>query len=101
MRLGVNIEFEGKHYDILELPVDAFLQLIPGLNMEQLKRIEKRFSAFWTDPTVVRRHILDFAAEQAGTSIDFLLMHRQKIRFDDTDMDDYIQDQTQQGTRPC
>lgn len=100
MRLGVNIEFEGKHYDILELPPEAFLQLIPGLTLERLKRIEDRFVEFWPEPTHLRRHILEFTAEQAGTTVDFLLLHRQKIHFNDADMTHYIEDNTQHTGKP-
>lgn len=100
MRLGVNIEYEGKHYDILELPPEAFLQLVPGLTMEKLKQIEARFSDYWPEETVLRHHILEFAAEQAGTSMDFLLLHRQRIQFSEADLKEYIEEHAHQTGRP-
>lgn len=100
MRLGVNIEYDGKHYDILELPPEAFLQLVPGLTMEQLKRIEERFREYWPEQTLLRHHILEFAAEQAGMSMDFLLIHRQRIPFSEADLKEYIEDHAQQTGKP-
>jgi hypothetical protein len=100
MRLGLNIEYEGKNYDILELPLEAFAQMIPGLNMDQLKQLDKYFEDFWPEPTLRRHHILEFAAEQVGASLDFLLLHRESIQFDESDMAQYVQEHTMQGNRP-
>jgi len=100
MRLGVNIEYDGKNYDILELPVEAFLQLIPGLTYDQFKQIDERFYDFWPETTFRRNHILAFAADLLGTSIDLLLLNRDGLEFDDTDLFDYIEHHTKQGNRP-
>lgn len=100
MRLGVNIEYDGKSYDVLELPVDGFLHLIHGLTKQQYKQIEDTFSAFWPDETVKRHHMLGFVADQLGTSIDFLLLNRERIRFDEEDLHAYIEEHTKQGNRP-
>jgi hypothetical protein len=100
MRLGLSIEYDGKSYDILELPSEAFLQMIPGLNDEQLRRIDSRFRDCWPEPTRRRNHIIGFAAEMLGTSIDFLLLNRDSIGFDDTDLFAYIEDHCKQGHRP-
>lgn len=100
MRLGVNIEYEGKNYDILELPTEAFLQLIPGLSDEQFWTIDEQFKDFWPEPTQRRNHIIAFAADLLGTSIDFLLLNRDTLLFDETDLYAYIEDHTKQGNRP-
>jgi hypothetical protein len=100
MRLGVNIEFEGKNYDILELPAEAFQQLIPGLTDEQFRIIDGRFRDFWPEPTQRRNHMIAFAADLLGTSIDFLLLNRDTLQFDDTDLYAYIEEHTKQGNRP-
>lgn len=100
MRLGVNIEYDGKNYDVLELPVDGFLHLIHGLTKEQYTRVEETFSAFWPVDTVRRHHILGFVADQLGTSIDFLLLNRERVRFNEEDLQAYIEEQTKQGNRP-
>lgn len=100
MRLGLNVEFDGKSYDILELPGEAFVQLIPGLSQKQFHRIENYFTDYWSEPTLRRRHVLEFAADQTGTSIDFIMLNREAIDFDDHDLGAYVQQQTKQGNRP-
>lgn len=100
MRLGVNIEYDGKNYDVLELPVDGFVHLIHGLTKEQYKRVDDTFTAFWPDATVRRHHILGFVADQLGTSIDFLLLNRESVRFGEEDIEEYIEEHTKQGHRP-
>lgn len=101
MRLGLTVEYEGKNYDILELPVEAFVQMVPGLTGEQFKRLDNHFTDFWPEPTQRRNHMLAFAAEQVGASLDFVLLNRDSIEFDETDMVSYIEDHTKQGNRPC
>lgn len=100
MRLGLSVEFEGKNYDILELPGEAFANLIPGLSEKQFHRIDKYFHDYWEDPTIRRRHVLAFAADIAGTSIDYIMLNRENISFDEADLEMYVQQQTKQGTRP-
>ncbi len=100
LRLGVNIEFDGKNYDILELPKEAFLQLIPGLSDDQFRFIDERFKDFWPEPTLRRNHVIAFAADLLGTSIDFLLLNRDILQFDETDLFAYIEEHTKQGNRP-
>lgn len=99
MRLGLCVEYDGKSYDILELPQEAFAQLIPGMTGEQMKRLERRFREYWPDLTRCRRHILDFAAEQAGASIDYLLLIRESIHFDDEDIHAYIEERLHSGNQ--
>ncbi len=101
MRLGVNIEYEGKDYDILELPAEVFVQLIPGLTKEQFRHIDETFMHYWPEPTRRRNHILAFAAMLAGTSIDYLLMVKRTVHFDEEDLMRYVDDQLKQGNRPC
>lgn len=100
MRLGVNIEYGGKNYDILELPVEAFLQLIPGLTYDQFKQIDERFYDFWPETTYRRNHILGFSADLAGVPMDMLFLNRDSFAFDDEDLFDYIEQHTKQGNRP-
>jgi hypothetical protein len=100
MRLGLNIEYGGKNYDILELPLEAFVQLVPGLTVEQFNQLDKYFADYWPESTQRRHHILGFAAEQVGASIDFLLLNRESIHFDEADMAEYVQEHTKQGNRP-
>jgi len=96
----VNIEYDGKNYDILELPREAFVQLIPGLTDEQFRYIDSRFADFWPEATLRRNHIIAFAAELLGTSIDFLLLNRESLEFDEEDLFAYIEEHTKQGNRP-
>jgi hypothetical protein len=96
----VNIEYDGKNYDVLELPVDGFLHLVHGLSKEQYDRIDETFAAFWPDPTVRRHHLLSFVADQLGTSLDFLLLNRETVRFHMDDLQAYIEEHTKQGNRP-
>lgn len=100
MRLGVNIEYDGKNYDVLELPVDGFLHLIHGLTREQYQRIDEEFEVFWADATVRRHHTLAFVADQLGTSMDFLLLNRESVHFNRDDLQAYIEEHTKQGNRP-
>lgn len=100
VRLGVNIEYDGKNYDVLELPVDGFLHLIHGLTKAQYERIDEKFAVFWEDPTVRRHHILAFVADQLGTSLDFLLLNRESVHFNHDDLQMYIEEHTKQGHRP-
>lgn len=100
MRLGVNIEYQGKDYDILEVPPEVFIQLIPGLSKDQFQLINQTFEQYWPEPTRRRNHILAFMAEQLGTSIDFLLMSRKSVFFSETDLLRYVEEQTKQGNRP-
>lgn len=100
MRLGLTVEFEGKNYDILELPGEAFVQMVPGLTAYQFDQLDKHFTDFWPEPTRRRNHMLAFAAEQAGASLDYLFLNRDSIYFDETDMMSYIEDHTKQGNRP-
>lgn len=100
MRLGVNIEYEGKDYDILEVPTEVFVQLIPGLTKNQFRHIDETFEHYWLEPTRRRNHILVFTAEQVGTSIDYLLMARRSVYFNHEDLMRYIEDQTKHGNRP-
>jgi hypothetical protein len=101
MRLGLNIEYDGKNYDILELPPEAFVHVVPGLTMDQFRRIDEYFQNVWPEPTQRRHHILAFIADQAGASIDYLLLHRECIEFDDHDLSAYVVEHTKQGNRPC
>lgn len=100
MRLGVNIEYDGRNYDILELPNEAFVHLIPCMTEEQFRRINARFEHVWPDPTVRRNHMLSFAAEVLETSVDYLFLYRDRLRFDDEDLEAYLQAHTKQGHRP-
>lgn len=100
MRLGLNIEYDGKSYDILELPSEAFTQLIPGLTEEQLHRLERRFQEYWPDATRCRHHILGFVGEQLGASIDYVLLMRDTVRFDESDVDRYLEEHVHEGRRP-
>ncbi|MCL6487349.1 MAG: hypothetical protein K6T76_00205 [Alicyclobacillus mali] len=97
MRLGLNIEYEGKNYDILELPSDAFVQMIPGLTEDQYYRLLEAFEAYCPDDTLCRHHILDFIAEQVGASIDYILLNREQIYFDETDVAAYIDRELNHG----
>lgn len=101
MRLGVSIEYDGRNYDILELPNEAFVHLIPCLSEAQFRRIDTRFEYVWPDPTIRRNHILSFAAQVLETSVDYLFLNRDRLRFDDEDLDAYLHDHTKQGHRPC
>ncbi|MCL6626556.1 hypothetical protein [Alicyclobacillus shizuokensis] len=100
MRLGLTIEYEGKNYDILELPPEAFVHLVPSLNFDQFRRIDEYFQAVWPEPTQRRHHVLAFAAELTGASIDYLLLHRECIHFDDHDLSTYVMEHTKQVHRP-
>ncbi|GMA51736.1 hypothetical protein GCM10025857_30930 [Alicyclobacillus contaminans] len=100
MRLGLNIEYDGKSYDILELPLEAFVQMVPGLTEDQFLLLDKYFADFWPESTQRRHHILNFAAEQVGASLDYLLLNRESIHFDEADMAEYVQRCTKQGNRP-
>ncbi|SFU50824.1 hypothetical protein SAMN05421543_1038 [Alicyclobacillus macrosporangiidus] len=100
VRLGLNIEYEGKLYDILELPPEAFVGMVPGLTEEQFRRLDEAFRAVWPETTVRRHHILGFVAEQAGTSIDYLLLNREHIHFDELDISAYIEEHDQRRNRP-
>ncbi|MCL6444866.1 MAG: hypothetical protein K6T83_15670 [Alicyclobacillus sp.] len=100
LRLGVNIEYEGKEYDILELPANAFVQLIPGLSLEKFRKVDEAFEDYWPEITRRRRHVLAFFADQLGTSIDFLLLNSQPIHFEEADIAAYIQEHTEQSRRP-
>lgn len=99
MRLGLNIEFEGKSYDILELPTEAFSHLVPCLRTDQMKLLEKKFVEYWPDKTRCRHHMLSFLADQIGASIDYVLLTHQNVRFDDKDITDYIDEHVNQGNR--
>lgn len=100
MRMGLNIEYDGRNYDILELPVEAFVHLIPGLTDEQYRRIDARFYDCWPEPTVRRNHIIGFASELMGASIDLLLHNRHTIEFDEDDLFRYLEEHCKQGYRP-
>lgn len=100
MRLGLNIEFDGKNYDILELPIEAFEQMIPGLTADQLNQVDKYFREYWPNRTQRRHHILEFASELAGGPIDFVLLNRESIYFDEADLVQYVEEHTKQGNRP-
>lgn len=100
MRLGVNIEYGGRNYDILELPPEAFVHLIPCMSKDQYRRINQRFEVVWPEPTVRRNHLLAFTAEKLDTAVDFLFLYRDTFRFDEDDMDTYIELHTKQGYRP-
>lgn len=100
MRLGVNIEYDGHNYDILELPSEAFVHLIPCMSQEQFRRMNGKFGEIWPEPTIRRNHMLSFTAEKLGTSVDFLFLYRDVFRFDDEDMNHYIEMHTKQGHRP-
>ncbi|KPV44902.1 hypothetical protein [Alicyclobacillus ferrooxydans] len=100
MRLGLSIEYDGKSYDILELPTEAFTQLIPGLSKEQLSNLERRFQQYWPDPTRCRHHILGFVGEQLGASIDYVLLMHETVRFNDKDIEEYIEEHVHEGRRP-
>ncbi|GMA65354.1 hypothetical protein NZD89_07870 [Alicyclobacillus fastidiosus] len=100
MRLGVNIEYEGRNYDILELPPEAFVHLIPCMSKQQYRRISSRFEEVWPEPTVLRNHLLAFTAEKLGTSVDFLFLYRDAFHFDDEEMERYIECHTKHGHRP-
>lgn len=100
LRLGVSIEYEGKDYDILEVPSEVFIQLIPGLTKEQFQHINLSFEHYWPEPTRRRNHILAFIAEQMGTSVDLLLMTRKSVQFSNADLMRYMEEQTRQGNRP-
>ncbi|WAH38201.1 hypothetical protein [Alicyclobacillus dauci] len=100
MRLGVNIEYDGRNYDILELPPEAFVHLIPCMSKHQYRRMNTRFEDVWPEPTIRRNHMLAFTAEKLSTSIDFLFLYRDALRFDDEDMEAYIETHTKQGHRP-
>lgn len=100
LRLGVKIEYEGRNYDILELPPEAFIQLIPGVTSEQYRQIDEYFMDFWPEPTRRRHYILAFAAQQIGSSIDFLLLNRRPVQFDESDLQRYVELHTKQGHRP-
>lgn len=99
VRLGLNIEFEGKNYDILELPIDAFVRLIPGLKEGQVQRLQGQFQEYWPDPTRCRHHILNFVAEQMGESLDSVLLTHETIRFNEADVADYVEEHVKQGNR--
>ncbi|SIS58970.1 hypothetical protein [Alicyclobacillus vulcanalis] len=101
MRLGLNIEYDGKNYDVLELPNEAFVCLLPCMTPEQYNRIDRRFEDVWPDVTVRRNHILAFTAERVHMSVDYVLLYRGPFWFDDDDLDRYIQAHTMQGYRPC
>lgn len=100
MRMGLNIEYEGKNYDILELPMEAFVQLVPGMTNDQFYYIDSRFFDFWPEPTQRRNHVLAFAAQLLGASIDFLLLNHESMQFDDEDIQQYINKHTKKGIRP-
>ena len=100
MRLGVNIEYDGKCYDILELPKEAFLHLIPGLTNEQYRKILNCFEDYWPEPTLCRNHVISFAAGILGESIDSLFVNRDALDFDDRDLLRYIEQHTKLGNRP-
>lgn len=100
MRLGVNIEYDGRNYDILELPAEAFVHLIPCMSREQFGRLNERFGDVWPEATVRRNHMLAFTAETLGTSVDFLMLYRDALRFTDEDIESYIETHTKQGYRP-
>lgn len=100
MRLGLNIEYDGKSYDILELPSEAFTQLIPGLTEEQLHHLERRFEPYWPDATRCRHRILDFVGEQLGASIDYVLLLRESVRFNERDVEKYLEENVHEGRRP-
>jgi hypothetical protein len=97
----MNVEYGGRSYDILELPTEAFIHLI-GLTPEQFRRIDRVFADYWPEDTVRRHHILEFAAEQLGTSVpDFLFLNSERLQFDDHDLRLYIEEHTQKGHRLC
>jgi hypothetical protein len=100
MRLGVNIEYDGRNYDILELPTEVFIHLIPSITKGQFRRLDSRFEDVWPDPTIRRNHMIAFTSEKLGTSIDFLFLNRDTLQFDDDDMESYIEMHTKQGHRP-
>ncbi|MCY0889324.1 MAG: hypothetical protein OWQ59_12865 [Alicyclobacillaceae bacterium] len=100
MRLGVNIEYGGKSYDVLELPPEAFVHLIPGMSNEQFRRLDKTFFEYWPEPTVRRNHILSFASEIVGASMDRLFLNTDAMRFTDHEMTDYVERHLKQGNRP-
>lgn len=100
MRLGLTIEYEGKDYDILELPPEAFVRMVPGLTEEQFRVLDEQFTDFWPEPTQRRNHMLAFASELAGASLDFLLLNRESIEFDESDIMAYIEQHMKQGNRP-
>ncbi|EJY54643.1 hypothetical protein URH17368_2710 [Alicyclobacillus hesperidum URH17-3-68] len=100
MRLGFNIEYDGRNYDILELPNEAFVCMIPCMSKDQFNRMNRRFQEVWPDPTVRRNHMLAFTADRVHTSIDFLFLYRGSFWFDDEDLDRYIHTHTKQGHRP-
>ncbi len=100
MRLGMNVEFDGKLYDVLELPSEAFVHLIPGLTSQQFKQIDAYFARYWPEATIRRHHVLEFASYITGTSIDSLMLQHGQLRFDEDDLSAYVETQTKRGHRP-
>jgi hypothetical protein len=101
VRYGMNVEYGGRTYDILELPAEAFIHLV-GLTPEQFRRIDRVFADYWPEDTVRKRHILEFAAEQMGSSVpEVVFVHGDRLVFDDHDLRLYIEQHTQKGHRLC
>ncbi|RIV22887.1 hypothetical protein D2Q93_08625 [Alicyclobacillaceae bacterium I2511] len=92
MRLGLNIEYEGRNYDILELPEEAFVHMIPGLTEEQFQDVDLYFQPYWADATRRRQHLLQFAAQRMGASLDYLMLNRAEIVFTVQDLAEYAQE---------
>lgn len=100
MRLGMNVEFEGKLYDVLELPSEAFVHLIPGLTGQQFKLIDTFFERYWPEATVRRHHELEFASYVTGSPIDSLMLQHGHLRIDEDDLSAYVEAHTTRGHRP-
>jgi hypothetical protein len=100
MRLGMNVEFEGKMYDVLELPGEAFIHLIPGLTRRQFEQIDTYFHEYWREPTVRRHHVLEFASYLSGTTIDYVMLQHEHLRFDEQDLLAYVESHVKRGHRP-
>jgi hypothetical protein len=97
----MSVEYDGRTYDILELPAEAFIHLV-GLTPEQFRRIDRAFADYWPEDTVRKHHILEFTAEQLGSTVpEVVLVHGERLIFDDHDLRLYIEQHTQKGHRLC
>ncbi len=97
MRLGLNIVYDGHNYDILELPEEAFVRMIPGLSEEQFQDVDLFFQPYWSDETRRRQHLLHFMAQRAGSSLDYLMLNREEIAFTDQDLAEYVREHADAG----
>lgn len=100
MRLGMNVEFDGKLYDVLELPSEAFIHLIPGLTSQQFRQIDDCFEQYWHEATVRRHHVLEFASFVTGSPIDSLMLQHGHLRFDEDDLSAYVETHIKRDHRP-